>query len=34
MQGTSNISQEIVEAEPRVRKKNRFLSNEERLIIY
>jgi hypothetical protein len=34
MQGTSITSQENVEAEPRVRKKNRFLNNEERLIIY
>jgi hypothetical protein len=33
MQGTSNTSQEIVEAESRVRKKNRFISNEERLFI-
>jgi hypothetical protein len=28
MQGTSNTSKENVEAEPRVRKKIRFLSNE------
>jgi hypothetical protein len=34
MQGTSNTSEENIEAEPRVRKKTRFLSNEERLIIY
>jgi hypothetical protein len=34
MQGTSNTSQENVEAEPRVTKRYRFLSNEDRLIIY